>query len=428
MKVTKAFGRGFSLADNFPGMIIFIYITNLLMGFLLSLPVLSVLREEFGDSMVLRKLIREFDYVAGMDFYTQAQKSLFQVFRQIWWVGVLYLLVQVFISGGMLNAFKENSFRWNKFFGDCVNFFYRFFKLSIYGILVQSVIFLLIFFPFLKAFPWFYRISPNEFVLYGIIFLVLLLYSVLFYFIHLVFSYTKYKITLTNTQRVLIALSQTLLFCGKKFWKIIGLNILLSLIPMFLFAIVLFVNLKLKLDSALGVILLFVLQQVMMFLRIWLRTWKEASQWLMFASESEGLVQEHVIERKNWDTEAKKNEIEADYKEYLEERENKILVLKNEVQTLENLQNEAIKRIEKFAPVYELLNYKNSLGKEVIVETNSTDLNKEIVEKELKEESIPPIEEWELIDENTPPKKDTEKKKIVEIDDLFEIEKENEKE
>ena len=108
-------------------MVLTVFILNLSLGLILATPLYNMLQSETQNSLEFEKLLTGFDFTVISDFLSQGRKSL----RPFWLLSlalsVIYLILNIFFAGGILAQFtKRGSFTLDNFFKNSAQHFGRF--------------------------------------------------------------------------------------------------------------------------------------------------------------------------------------------------------------------------------------------------------------------------------------------------------------
>ena len=112
-------------------MLAVLYGATLTLGLLLALPFFSTLGAEAGNSLAPLQLLPGFDYTVYSDFMAQSQKAISPLLRVGRWMGLVYVMVNAFFSGGILYRFAQPgvSFRMVDFWRASSTYFGRYVRL-----------------------------------------------------------------------------------------------------------------------------------------------------------------------------------------------------------------------------------------------------------------------------------------------------------
>ena len=271
MSIFDAFSTGTARIWLQKRVLLWLYVINLLFAAVIVAPY----RQAFGD---LNKTDLADQFVAGFPVdvafeylrqHSLAMKSLGVVALGL---GVFYLLFNIFLTGGIVAALSvEHRVAFRRFFHDAARYFWRFLRLFVLLIVVVGA--LMAGYgaglnPQIEklqeaavtdraAFLW--RVSSVA-VLLIVMSLVLM-----------VFDYAKVRTVVERRRSVFIATILAFAFSVRRFWQTIPLFFLNLLILCLLFGVYLVVRSQFSNATTVSLICLFVVQQLFVLSRIWMR-------------------------------------------------------------------------------------------------------------------------------------------------------------
>ena len=124
----KNFLQAFTLTRQSGRLVLWIYGTNVLLSLLILLPAYGTLKDEAGPSMAFTRLLGGFDYTVFTDFMARSSSAVNALLSVGWWLGVLWLVLNVFLAGGILLRFAQpqQPIRAGIFLAGCAQYFRRF--------------------------------------------------------------------------------------------------------------------------------------------------------------------------------------------------------------------------------------------------------------------------------------------------------------
>jgi hypothetical protein len=284
MKILTAYTKGLIKTGAFPRMLILIYVLNLFMALLLAIPFYILVKGTAGNSMLPHELLQEFNYTAAMEWLREAGNIPGTLIILVFCIVIVYYLLWVFISGGIIHSLNRSSFSMKSFWGDSAYNFFRFLGISVLILIVQIILAGIIFgglSVFLKNLADTAK-TENEFVKWslggGALFILFWL------FWSAVSDYAKFYLLLNNSFNVFAAFSRAFIFAIKHFFKVYILRLLLFLTPLPIWYIYWKISGSMAGATLAGLIALFVVRQIFIIVRIWFRVWTFSSQFKMFSS------------------------------------------------------------------------------------------------------------------------------------------------
>jgi hypothetical protein len=273
MNVFRAFSSGIKRATKEVRMSLLLYLLNLLAAVGLAFAFRSVVSTGLDSSMSISELLGNLNFTVWQDFMVKNGEALSSVFNQIVWLALLYMAVNSFLAGGILSVLREKDakFSLGSFFSGCGNFFFRFFRLFlIFGILLVLIAFVLmallgVFYSAVTA----KALSEVTAIVWWIVVAVVFLFVVML--VIMVEDYAKIIVATSDVRSMLRTAWRSAGFVFRHFFRTVGLQLLMLLIPIVLFAIYLWLDLSIGMASAATILLMFILQQLFILSRVWAR-------------------------------------------------------------------------------------------------------------------------------------------------------------
>ena len=132
--------------------LVLLWVVNFAFALIVIGPLTYGLERAFGNSMELSKLMKGFDYTLVMDFLREYDIVVGAVFDQSTIVILVSLLVQIFLTGGIVHlvSSKKEQTSYAQFWSNCSSFFLKYLGLSIILLLVATIVFVVLFMYFSK--------------------------------------------------------------------------------------------------------------------------------------------------------------------------------------------------------------------------------------------------------------------------------------
>jgi len=260
------------------GMILWLYGINLVVSLLILFPAYATLKTEAGHSLEFVKLLDGFDATVFTDFMHTSGKAVGPLLSVGRWLGLLYGVLSVFFTGGILfqlssvigTGAKAPSFRLSSFLQSCGPYFWRFLRVSalttglviglaVIGILIAVVI-VLAGEDSLNEQQMLVAIAAG-FLLVGLPATVLLCAG----------DYARVLLFRHDGQRAIHALKEALRFVLRNGKTAYGLYGLLMGAGAILFGLYFVIEAPIQASGWLLIGLLFTLQQLLIFARVWLK-------------------------------------------------------------------------------------------------------------------------------------------------------------
>jgi len=264
MNFIKAYTSGLKTIFGKGKLWLLLYALNFLFAIFLAYPLSGFLGNKLGDTLAADKLFENFDFSITNDFINQYGDAFGVIANQSVFGLGLYLLLSVFLVGGILNIFKEaeGSYGLSDFWKGGGKYFWRMLRLAIYFLAMQIGILILFFLLFstLTAGGLDRFHNEGDIIRRGLIILpIYLLCSTIFFMIH---DYAKIQVVATDKQIVFRPILEAFKWVFRNF----GQAFLLYLVNLLTFAVLFFIYLKL--DGGSAILAIFLIGQFFIVARI----------------------------------------------------------------------------------------------------------------------------------------------------------------
>jgi hypothetical protein len=251
---------------------------NIAFALVLVLPLYGVLDQSLSRSLMGERSLNAPDYDWLIGFLHANQGILKSLSRAIVWVGMGYMLLHSVLAAGVLEVlYAGDRFSLRLFFDGLIRHGWKFLRLFGLSLLVYSVIFWF-FNGLLTDGVWFIggldRWTKDWASEAGVFFLYLFKNIILgasLLFAVMVFDYAKIKLVMERSRSVLVESLRAFRFVRTHLRSTLGIFYALSLVGVILMGIYLGIEALLPQSSLWWVLIAFLLQQLFMFSRMWLR-------------------------------------------------------------------------------------------------------------------------------------------------------------
>lgn len=307
MRVFLNFIKGLKLVSSRSGvrLIIFLFSFNLIFSLILAVPMYQSLQSSLGDSLVGEQMTQGFDYLWWEEFRDEAQgleksfvpdligkgsllmnlEALIQAKfasmpPQVLIFGIVYLLIHTLFAGGILHIFQmpQLKFSLKSFFSGAGIYFPRFM-----GIMLVSWIF---FFgligivrnwcnnllggaaqeAFSEVLPFYLGLGLNTLILF------------LFLFLHMTFDYARIRTVVEDKKNIFKTVFSAFGFVFQNLGPVLGLYFLIFGLNVAVSLLYILVQGIIPQNGTPEILLIFIWQQLFIFIIIWLRCWLYSSQ------------------------------------------------------------------------------------------------------------------------------------------------------
>lgn len=260
-----------------------VYCINLLLALLVMFPLLSFLKEGFGGSMLPNVLLKGFDFTSFAEFIRSVE-GLGSSIAQARWMILFYLVLSIFMAGGILFTFNSNErFSVKSFLNGCVHYFFRFFKLFFYMLIFNLLAALIVYVPMVIIVKSAADTVASEASLFYFVLISVMVHLILLAILQMIAYYTKISIVFEDSRKVFKTIFRSIKFVFKHFASTFSLFVLQILVPIILLLTIIFLNINIGMTSGITILIMFIFQQAFILSRMFTRIWNYGSQYYLFS-------------------------------------------------------------------------------------------------------------------------------------------------
>jgi hypothetical protein len=280
MELINAIKSGYRLSFSNKRLIFFLYLLNLIFAVIITIPFRNVLNNSLSHSLAMEKIIDRFNFTVLFDFINKFGSNLNIIFDLILWIGLIFLIFNVFLTGGILSIWKTESKKFDRkiFLSDCLVYFYKFIKLLLLFLVLAFITFLfylIIMFLMLNIAESFDSNNItiiSQIIAFGIFTIMIMIDLV-------IYDYARIIIVKEIAEKSFKAMVESFKFVMKNIFRTLGIVLFLLIIFLIITLIYLLFRQVLSNNTTLLIILVFIIQQLYIILRIGLRVFSFASQY-----------------------------------------------------------------------------------------------------------------------------------------------------
>lgn len=285
MNIFSAYTKGFKESIKYPGMIGILYAFNIISGLIVAAPFFNILTEGFGQSMIGNELSTGFNFTSVMEFFQNNSNSFSGIVSQLKWTAILYLIVNTLFVGGILRTLNKQTYTISQFFAGAGYYFFRFFYLTLIMMLIHFLVALLVYIPTFITIGGISDSVESEKTFFVVFFVGFTIHLLLLFYMMMVSDYAKLYLMLNDSKRVFKGLFESFKFTTRNSYKTYPLFLMLLVIPAIIFYLYLNLDRDIGMKTFAGIVLMFVVQQLFIFLRIGFRVWSLSSQLHFYGDE-----------------------------------------------------------------------------------------------------------------------------------------------
>ena len=285
MKAFRAFTQGMRQGLKAPGLLLTLYLFNLAAALPVALVFRNILKSGFGNSMAIERFIEGFDYAVYQDFLTQAGPAMGAFGSLVFWVLLGYVFVSTLIAGGVLTIVggESEKFSLGTFFAGCGRYIGRFFRLFLIFAALLSVTMLVVGAILAAIFSAATQNATSEvtLVVWGLI-VGSIAVTVLGLLI-VALDFAKIATVRLDLRSMLKATGQSLAFIIRRLFSVV-VAVILVLVTLAIGTVLYFwAASAIGMDSLWALAVVFVIQQLYVIFRIYLRVALYGSEWALHA-------------------------------------------------------------------------------------------------------------------------------------------------
>ena len=279
MTIIQDYLSGLRLASRSLKMTTMIYVINLLFALALAIPFYGVITNAAHGSLQVNKLLEGFNFTAFQEFTDSAKASINLLIKEGIWLAILYLLFCIFMTGGILKTLdNEAVFERKEFFANGSKFFFRFLRLTLYFIILHGLVILIIYLPLSLIMVTLGKNAESEKALFYAAIFGGGLYIIIFIYLLIVAHYTRFMIITEDSTKVWKTIWASVKFVSCKFFSTYPLYLLLLVNLILLVLVFKFLSGVIGMTTGFTIFIMFLLQQLFIWCRIWLKIWFYGSQ------------------------------------------------------------------------------------------------------------------------------------------------------
>lgn len=258
-----------------------LYFLNLLMALPMALAFRDFMTRALGDSLAGNQLMTGFDFTVVRDVLAKDGTGWFSLTRMLVWSIPVYLVISIFLTGGVLSFLVHSQTRFSPafFFQECARYFLRF--LRVFLLLSASLLLLALTLGLLLLVLLGLVIlgSPSEVTVITVFVLCAAIFLFPALLLFLAADYARIFVVTSTERKMWGAFREGIRFVRKEFFPVLGLQMLLLLFPAAFAIAYLLLEGAIPMVSGVTIILVLLFQQAYVISRMWTRI-------LFFAAQS----------------------------------------------------------------------------------------------------------------------------------------------
>lgn len=270
MNIIALIKYGFAKTWQCRYLVLLLYIFQLLLAITIGLQVYQVIEASIGNSLNLDKLVSGFDYTVIQDLINIHGASISPLIGQMRWFILSYLVYSTFLQGGVLYTVVKDDYHWLNFWRGGALCFVRFLAFGAFFIILFLFWTVLIWMPYLSAF---FSLMENWTTERPIIWLLIAL--IVIYFLGLAFLFSWALFTrldyIHHKSSFFISIRRGFGYIITNFRVLTALCLFYALVIFGLYYLNIFLELTIGIHTNWLIIIFFVLQQSIIWVKIGIR-------------------------------------------------------------------------------------------------------------------------------------------------------------
>jgi len=273
----SAFRYGLLKVNSNLKFLIFLWIINLSFAAILTGPIYGLLKDSLFYNLKAEDLSLSFNFLWFIEFKYTYQEVLKSIPNVMIMVGIIFVLIQVFLMGGIYEIFNSDA-RKNHFidyFYGCVRYFFRFFKVFLISLICYAGLYYLNV-AYIQYIDVLTQNTESQLVIIIANSFRYLLIAALFGILGIIFDYVRVRIVVNQSYDTLEDLWLTFKFLIKNFWTVSSLFWFIAFIGLIIFLIYALIDNFIEPTNYFTIILIIFIRQFYLIGKIWVK--------LLFAS------------------------------------------------------------------------------------------------------------------------------------------------
>ncbi len=289
MKVLKYYFQGIKRATSEGKLVWLLWLVNVLFASLIYFQFSDYMNQVLSRSAAAENFLKTFDMNTFFELLAHNGEKLNAIVSLAILLLIGYIFVSVFLNGGILFTLIHPRKTEKKrrlaplFFEGGGKFFGRFLRLLIYslilwlGVIIVNLIFHIILTPITKG-------GTNEVLMFYLILVRVVIALLLIFLVKMIVDYARIKIVVEDSRKVFRPLFQAVGFVFRKLRSTLAIYYIFMLTAAAVFILYLLVQKTVKTHALLPILFAFIIGQIFILSRGWVKVGLQAAQMNFFQS------------------------------------------------------------------------------------------------------------------------------------------------
>lgn len=284
MGAMHALKSGIAATNANKRLLALLLIINLLFGLLMTTPVYRLIQDSVGESLMGDRLAQGFDYQWYFEFQREYAHAIPPIGSTIQTATVIYLLLSIVLMGGILATLvpTDNGFSLRRFFEGCSRYCLRFFGVAIIGLILYWLVLVWLNRGLSSLLGRMTTDPTAERWAFAVNWLRYAILFVIACFINLILDYTKIRIVIDEPKSLFAGLTGAIRLVFGHLKTTIGLYAMVGLMGLLFLVIYYYAEQGMSGSTRAAIIAVFVLQQLSILARLWIRVTFYSSQMRLY--------------------------------------------------------------------------------------------------------------------------------------------------
>lgn len=280
MNVFKALYNGFRFSLKDIKTISFVFFATLFLGLSAIIPFYLTAKSVAGNSMQFQSLVNGFNFTSVNEFLNNDGSAILNYLsKQFIWLGIFYFIFTIFFAGGIVKQLstEKDRYKVKTLLIGFSEFFTRFLRLALITFFVQFVLAVGIY--AVTGLILYLSGAENEKSYFYSFLAAGIIHAIIFLFISIVSDNAKFVLAFDNSRNALRSFITAIKFSTRKFFSLFPLYFIILLILGIIVYLYLLISGVIPNNTFLGILILFLLQQIFIWLRLAVKFWMLASHY-----------------------------------------------------------------------------------------------------------------------------------------------------
>ena len=298
MNIISSYISGLKSVFNVKKILFVNYFLNVAFALAVAIPFASILSTAIGYSDAIKSLAITFNYTVYAHFMRENGEGIAAIWSVARWLIPLYLILQIFLNGGIINAFRKDgkTYTLRDFYKNCTVYFWKYFKVFLIFLVFHIIAIIIVIVPTVIIFSGGIDKVESEIIFWTTGYWVIGIYFILFTIIMIVSDYSKILLTKKNSKGIFRTVFTAWKLVFQHFARMYSLFLINFLVLVFVYWI--YWQLRDIINpSSTGIALVFILiQQIINILRMYAKLTYYSSMTILTKDYLKSSQKKHIDE------------------------------------------------------------------------------------------------------------------------------------